>query len=113
MQQLMYVGKRRLVWRDAAEPKLEADDDALVRPFVATRCDGDALYLLRDRDRLLKLGAKLGLLAPALASRGTSPFFPPFAYGHEGVAEVLKCGPSVEKFHAGDVVVVPWAVSCG
>jgi threonine dehydrogenase-like Zn-dependent dehydrogenase len=113
MQQLMYIGKRRLVWREAAEPRLATDEDALVRPFVATRCDGDGLFLLGDRDRLLTLGAKVGYFHPGLGSAATSPFCPPFAYGHEAVAEVVRCGAKVTKFRPGDVVVVPWAIGCG
>jgi threonine dehydrogenase-like Zn-dependent dehydrogenase len=113
MQQLMYVGRRRLVWREGPEPQLLADDDALVRPFVATRCDGDAMFLVHDHARLLRLGARLGIVDRAFASPDTDPFAPPFAYGHEGVAEVLKCGPGVKDFRRGDVVIVPWAVSCG
>jgi threonine dehydrogenase-like Zn-dependent dehydrogenase len=113
MQQLMYVGKRRLVWREGIEPQLLAEDDALVRPFVATRCDGDSLFLLHDYERVLRFGAKLGIVDRSFGSRDTNPFSPPFAYGHEGVAEVLRCGPGVRRFHPGDVVVVPWAISCG
>lgn len=113
MQQLMYVGKRRLVWHESREPELLADDDALVRPFIATRCDGDGMYLLHDYNRALRWGAKLGIVASAFATPDTNPFSPPFAYGHEGVAEILRCGPGVKNFRTGDVVIVPWAISCG
>jgi threonine dehydrogenase-like Zn-dependent dehydrogenase len=113
MQQLLYIGKRRLVWREGLEPQLLAEGDALVRPFIATRCDGDGMFLLHDYERALRFGAKLGVVDPAFGSRNTNPFSPPFAYGHEGVAEVLQCGPSVKNFRRGDIVIVPWAISCG
>ena len=113
MQQLMFIGKRRLVWRESASPQMLAEDDALVRPFVAARCDGDGMFLLHDYTRVLRFGAKLGIVDRAFGHSDTDPFSPPFAYGHEGVAEVLQCGPGVRTFQAGDVVIVPWAISCG
>ena len=61
MQQLMYTGKRkkRLEWRDVAEPALSLPTDALVRPLAAARCDGDRLFLSRSVTRALQLGMAL------------------------------------------------------
>ncbi|MGH3412064.1 MAG: zinc-dependent alcohol dehydrogenase, partial [Marmoricola sp.] len=51
---------------------------------------------------------------PVVASIvGPVPFQGPFAIGHEGVAEVTAVGADVADLAVGDLVVVPWAVSCG
>ena len=39
MQQLTYVKKRVLEWREAPEPALRSPQEAIVRPFAAARCD--------------------------------------------------------------------------
>jgi len=89
------------------------ETDAVVRPFVAARCDGDPLFLQRDAGRMLLLGAKLHICDDAFGSPRSNPLIGPFAYGHECVAEVTHCGSAVQRFAVGDVVSVPWAISCG
>jgi threonine dehydrogenase-like Zn-dependent dehydrogenase len=113
MQTLMFVGRRRLEWREVERPVLRAAGDVLVRPFVATRCDGDKLFLLHDFEPWLRLGACCGVVAQDFRSKSKDPFAAPFAYGHEGIAEVLECGAEVQRLRSGDHVVVPWALSCG
>ena len=114
MRQLMYVGGQRLEWREADEPTLEAATDALVRPLAAARCDGDVPILLRSAGRKLRFGMALRQVDPAVAELfGDPPFQPPFAVGHECVAEVVARGEAVTGVAVGDVVVVPWAISCG
>jgi threonine dehydrogenase-like Zn-dependent dehydrogenase len=44
---------------------------------------------------------------------GHGPISPPFAIGHECVARVVEVGDAVSTVTRGDVVVVPWAISCG
>src|ERR1044072_4079814 len=44
---------------------------------------------------------------------GRVPFRGPFAIGHECVAQVVALGDDVAGLSVGQVVVVPWAVSCG
>ncbi|MFG1931270.1 alcohol dehydrogenase catalytic domain-containing protein [Mycobacterium sp. NPDC048908] len=57
---------------------------------------------------------RVGLVDPIVASVcGPIPFQGPYAIGHECVAEVLETGPSVSGLQRGDLVIVPWAVSCG
>ena len=91
MQQLNYVGPRTLEWREAPEPGLCSDGAALVRPVAVATCDLDALIV-----------------------EGGSPFAPPFAVGHECVAEVIDlgdaAGPGLEP---GMLVSVPFQISCG
>jgi alcohol dehydrogenase len=90
MQQLTYLGPNELAWRDAPEPGLGSDQSALVRPLAVATCDLDALII-----------------------SGTSPFLPPFAVGHECVAEVIEIGDEVSSVHPGQLVSVPFQISCG
>lgn len=114
MRELTFVRTGRLEWRDRPDPVLLADGDALVRPFVASRCDGDCLPLHRAVSRPMQAGLKLGLIDPVVASIvGGVPFQGPFAIGHECVAQVTAVGADVNDITVGDLVVVPWAVSCG
>ncbi len=113
MQELRLVRPRVLAWREAPDPTLESPTDALVRPFVAARCDGDVVFLHHDFERLMGVGARVHLVDEAFRGRQSNPFAAPFAYGHECVAEVTACGAQVERVKVGDIVIVPWAISCG
>ena len=90
MLQLTYTGPDQLEWREAPEPSLSSDAAALVRPRAVATCDLDALII-----------------------EGSSPFPPPFAIGHECVAEVLDVGDAVGSFERGQLVSVPFQISCG
>jgi threonine dehydrogenase-like Zn-dependent dehydrogenase len=90
MQQLTYTGPNTLEWREALEPQLSSDAAALVRPRAVATCDLDTLIIA-----------------------GASPFAPPFAIGHECVAEVLDVGDAVSSFAPGALVSVPFQISCG
>ena len=114
MRQLTYVRKRQLDWWDVPEPELQAPTEVLVRPFVAARCDADQLFLFNDLGRLLKRGIAAHHIDPSILEVfGDKPFQGPFAYGHECVGEVVCRGNDVRSFNIGDVVIVPWSVSCG
>src|ERR1700736_2400236 len=90
MQQLTYVGSNELAWREAREPRLRSDQAALVRPLAVATCDLDALII-----------------------SGQSPFAPPFALGHECVAKVVELGDAVHSLQLGQLVSVPFQISCG
>jgi alcohol dehydrogenase len=114
MRELTFVRQGHLEWRDRPDPVLVEDTDALVRPFVAGRCDGDTLPLHRPVSRAMQLGLRAGLIDPVVASIvGEVPFQGPFGIGHECVAQVTAVGPEVTEVALGDVVVVPWSLSCG
>jgi threonine dehydrogenase-like Zn-dependent dehydrogenase len=113
MRELVFVGAKTLEWRDAPAPVLLSESDALVRPFIAARCDGDSVFLQHDFDRGLALGSLMHIIDEDFRSPKTNPFAGPFPYGHECVAEVTACGASVTRFAVGDLVIVPWAISCG
>ena len=90
MRQLAWVGAGKAAWREAPDPELDGGADALVRPLVVASCDLDVLTV-----------------------RGYAPLPPPFAVGHECVAEVLEVGDEVQAVRPGDLVVVPFQISCG
>jgi threonine dehydrogenase-like Zn-dependent dehydrogenase len=113
MPALTFIRKGRLEWRDVPAPRLHGPHEALVRPLVASRCDGDCLFLFHDVSRALQLGAALHVIDPEVRELGERPFAGPFAYGHECIAEVIDVGGAVRGVAVGQRVVVPWAISCG
>ena len=90
MRQLTCTAPGTVAWRDVPEPRLRADDDALVRPLAVARCDID-----------LPL------------TSGVFPIREPFALGHECVAEVVALGDRAGDLEIGQRVVVAFQVSCG
>ncbi len=114
MKQLYYLKKRRLEWREVAAPTLQSTTDALVRPIAAARCDLDNAFLLRDMSAAVRIGLALHILDPLVRDTvGVPPFEGPFPYGHECVAEVVQLGSDVKGFALGDMVIVPFQLSCG
>jgi threonine dehydrogenase-like Zn-dependent dehydrogenase len=114
VRELQLIRSGRLAWREREPPTIQDPRDAVVRPFVAARCDGDTLPVHRPVSRALQAGIALGAIDPVVACIcGSVPFKGPFAIGHECVAEVLSVGAAVGRVAVGEVVVVPWAVSCG
>lgn len=90
MRELTYVARHTVEWREAPDPALRSDREAIVAPVAATSCDVDSSIL-----------AGHGFLDP------------PFALGHECVARVVEIGEQVTTVAPGDLVVVPWSISCG
>jgi alcohol dehydrogenase len=90
VQQLTYTAPNVLEWREAEEPRLSSDGAALVRPRAVATCDLDALIVT-----------------------GSSPFAPPFAIGHECIGEVVETGDAVSSITPGELVSVPFQISCG
>ncbi|MGZ5330983.1 MAG: zinc-dependent alcohol dehydrogenase [Solirubrobacterales bacterium] len=90
MRELDFVEKGRLEWREAGEPSLRGDGEALVRPLAVATCDLDLMIV-----------------------RGLVPTDDPFPFGHECVAEVTEVGDAVSSVKPGDLVSVPFQISCG
>jgi hypothetical protein len=44
MQQLYFVKKETLEWREVKDPKIEDDFQAIVRPFAVAKCDLDNAF---------------------------------------------------------------------
>ncbi len=90
MRQLTFIEAGKLEWRELDEPRLEADGEAIVRPIAVATCDLDLALV-----------------------RGHAPAGREFAFGHECVAEVVEIGDAVASVAAGDLVSVPFQISCG
>ncbi|HST84271.1 MAG TPA: alcohol dehydrogenase catalytic domain-containing protein, partial [Kineosporiaceae bacterium] len=111
---LHFVRSGRLAWRPPTTPGPIDPNAAIVRPFLAARCDGDTLPIHRPVSRALQAGIAVGLVDPVIAAIcGPVPFQGPFGIGHECVAEVIAVGDDVQQIRVGQTVIVPWAVSCG
>jgi threonine dehydrogenase-like Zn-dependent dehydrogenase len=90
MRELTFIEPGKLEWREAPEPKIGGDGEAIVRPLALATCDLDTMMV-----------------------RGKVPLPTPFAFGHECVAEVTEVGDAVATVKPGDVVSVPFQISCG
>jgi alcohol dehydrogenase len=90
MRQLEFVEKGKLEWREAPEAKVGGDAEAVVRPVALATCDLDVALV-----------------------QGLAPVANPFAFGHECVGEVTEVGDSVTSVKPGDLVSIPFQVSCG
>jgi threonine dehydrogenase-like Zn-dependent dehydrogenase len=89
MRRLDFIEKGKLEWREAPDPKLEGDREAIVRPVALATCDIDVAFV-----------------------QGRFPA-EPFPFGHECVGEVTEVGEAVESVKPGDLVSVPFQISCG
>jgi threonine dehydrogenase-like Zn-dependent dehydrogenase len=114
MRELYFLRAGRLAWHHGEAPSVTSPGEAIVRPFIAGRCDGDTVPIHRPVSRTLQAGIALRLVDPVVAAIcGPVPFRGPFGIGHECVAEVLAVGDQVTTVRPGQTVVVPWAVCCG
>jgi alcohol dehydrogenase len=113
MKQLTFMGRRTLQWLEVPEPVLHGPGEALVRPFVAARCDGDTFFLRHDFELALRAGAFAHAIDADFGRSRTNIFHGPFPYGHECVAQVISVGAEVRQYAPNDFVVVPWTISCG
>jgi threonine dehydrogenase-like Zn-dependent dehydrogenase len=89
MRQLEFIEAGKLEWREAPDPKLEGDGETLVRPVALATCDIDVAFV---------------------QGRFPAESFP---FGHECVAEVTDVGDGVGTVRSGDLVSVPFEISCG
>ena len=89
MRQLTYQGNEQLAWEDVEEPELSAPRSALVRPLAVARCDLDL----------------------AMVHQGLFPG--PYGVGHEIAGQVIAVGNDVATHRPGDLVIVPFQLSCG
>jgi threonine dehydrogenase-like Zn-dependent dehydrogenase len=114
VRELQFIRSGRLAWRERDAPIVQDPGDAVVRPFVAGRCDGDTVPIHRPVSRAMQVGIAIGAIDPVVGCIcGAVPFKGPFAIGHECVAQVVAVGTGVRQIRIGQTVIVPWAVSCG
>jgi threonine dehydrogenase-like Zn-dependent dehydrogenase len=114
MKQLYYIKKEKLEWRETPAPVINDNLQAIVRPFAAAKCDLDDVYLFNNMNTKLKIGSLLGIVDKDFHRLFGKNFFKgPFPFGHECVAEVIETGDQVKTIKPGDVVSVPFQISCG
>jgi len=90
MPALTLTAPGRAVWVDVPEPRLEGPGEALVRPVAVATCGLDTEI-----------------------NAGDFPLPLPYALGHEFVGEVVSVGDTVTTVAPGDLVAVPFQISCG
>jgi len=91
VRQLVFLGPGTAEWQEAPEPVFAGEADAIVEPVAVATCDLDVAML---HGRL-------------------NPFSGPFPLGHEGVARVADIGQAVSTVSPGDLVLIPFQISCG
>src|SRR5881398_3169108 len=90
MQELVFLEAGKVEWRDAEDPRLEGDGQAIVRPLAVATCDLDTALM-----------------------HGRAPYRGPFGLGHEGVAEVVDVGDDAGDLQPGQRVTISFQIYCG
>ena len=88
---MIFEAPGRARWHEVDEPRLPSDAAAIVEPVAVATCDLDAGFMRGEAEMF-----------------GTG-----FSVGHEAVARVVETGEGVRERRPGDVVVVPFQISCG
>jgi glutathione-independent formaldehyde dehydrogenase len=90
MKAVVYNGPRKVSVSKVPDPKLQKPTDALVR-VIATNICGSDLHMYEGRTEV---------------EPGT-------VLGHENLGEVVEIGAAVQRVKKGDIVCLPFNVSCG
>jgi len=56
MQQLYFITKGKLEWREVARTEISNAHQAILRPFAVAKCDLDDTYLFNNINLKLKIG---------------------------------------------------------
>src|SRR5437870_12188156 len=91
MRALVYDGPDRREWKDAPDPRILEETDAIIGVDTTTICGTDLHILKGD--------------VPAVVDGRI--------LGHEAVGTVTAVGPAVNSIAEGDRVLVPAITSCG
>ncbi|MCO5997831.1 zinc-dependent alcohol dehydrogenase [Actinoallomurus rhizosphaericola] len=91
MKAVCWEGVNRLSVEDVPDPRIENDQDIIVKVRLTTTCGSD-LHLLGGYIPAMRAGDVLG---------------------HEFLGEVVEVGPGVRRHRTGDRVVVCSFISCG
>ncbi len=90
MKAVAFEAVGEVVVAEVPEPHVEDPHDAVVRVTTSAICGSDLHFL-----------------------HGKAPMEPGETIGHEAVGMVEAVGPGVERFRAGDRVVVAFDIACG
>jgi threonine dehydrogenase-like Zn-dependent dehydrogenase len=91
MKALTYHGAKDVRVEEVADPRIQADDDIVLRVTATAICGSD-LHIYRGRIPRVETGDILG---------------------HEFMGVVEEVGPEVGALRRGDRVVVPFVIACG
>ena len=114
MRELTFQRAGRLAWGERPAPELVEPTDALVRPFIAGRCDGDTRAIAPSRvagDATRHRGARDRSGGGVHLRPGPLPWAVRHRPRMRGAGRGGRRGRS--GLAVGQTVVVPWAVSCG
>ena len=90
MRAVTFQGAKDIQVKQVEAPRIEKDDDLIVRITSTAICGSDLhIYL------------------------GAMPTHPGYVIGHEPMGIVEEVGPAVTKVKKGDRVVIPFNISCG
>ncbi len=90
MKALVYRGPRNVRIEDVPEPKIEEQSDVIVKITTTNICGSD-LHMYEGRTDV-ETGKVLG---------------------HENLGEVVEVGPAIRQIKVGDLVCLPFNISCG
>ncbi|HLW25350.1 MAG TPA: glutathione-independent formaldehyde dehydrogenase [Steroidobacteraceae bacterium] len=90
MKAIVYEGPRKMRTQEVRDPTLQEPTDVLVEVMSTNICGSD-LHMFEGRTSL-----EQGRIV-----------------GHETLGRIVECGPAVRTLRKGDVVCVPFNVSCG
>ncbi len=90
MKAVAFEGVGKVAVVDVPEPRIEDPLDAIVRVTTSAICGSDLHFV-----------------------HGEAPMEPGETLGHEAVGVVEQTGPDVDRFRAGDRVVVAFDIVCG
>ncbi|WRT68091.1 uncharacterized protein IL334_005066 [Kwoniella shivajii] len=90
MQAVIFKKPYQVAVEDVPTPKIQDESDIILKVHLAGLCGSD-LHLYRGHEDCGK----------------------DYTLGHEVVGTIVEKGKQVEKFNLGDVVAVPFTVSCG
>lgn len=91
MKAIVYKGVKNVAVEEVADPRIERDDDILLRVTSTAICGSD-LHLVHGR-------------VPGM--------YDGYVLGHETMGIVEEAGKGVRELKKGDRVVVPFPVACG
>ncbi|PJZ56499.1 zinc-dependent alcohol dehydrogenase [Leptospira barantonii] len=91
MKRIVFKKRNVLEWEEVPEPKIQGQNQAIVKPLAVSRCDLDLPIV-----------------------KGYTLFRPGIPIGHEFVGEIEETSPEIaNEYPKGTKVIIPFQISCG